>query len=262
MIETQINYNGFKYKQIYFGDNCNNLQNFSNYDIIRIYQSYDKCSYTNEFYTLITDLENDILDIRKKFTKSIKSEINKNIKKDNIRIQIITNPSIEDIDKIMIHYEKFVLLKELSNDFDYTKKSLSAISHNLVIFKAIYENIDIVYHSYIFDKQSKIVKLKTSASLRDNLDKEMMNLISRTNKRMHFEAIKYFKEDGFKIYDWGGVDYNMESSVSQFKKHFGGDLICFYEGLIFRNKVIKIKYLLGDIGFIGILKKIFNKIIR
>ena len=257
MILGEIEHNRFKYKQLYFLDKNIEITD-KNWDILRVYQSEVELKNTNDFYTLFTKLDLDIDKIKQQFSKTIKQEINRNIKKDKILIEIIENPTLNQINELMNHYIEFKKFKNLTTDVEYMKKSFIAISKNIVIFKAKYENDYLIYHSYIVD--NKRAKLKTSSSSRDNKEKELINLISRTNKRMHYEAIKYFKLKGKLIYDWGGVDKDISTGVSKFKKSFGGYLVNEYEGLIFKNKFIKLKYLIKEIGYIELFKKIIEKV--
>ena len=58
----------------------------------------------------------------------------------------------------------------------------------------------------------------------------------------------------------GGVDKDCSNGVAKFKKMFGGYMIEEYEGLIFRNSFIKFKYLIQELGYLGIIKKIIKKV--
>jgi hypothetical protein len=202
MIIGKIQHNGFSYKQIYFCSDKEEFKRINNYDILRIYQSVVKFENTGEFYTLFTDLTSDIEEIRMKFGKTIRQEINRNVKKDNVVIDIIEHPTQKNIIDMIEHYKDFKNFKNLTTDVEYMKKSFLSIRKNIVIFKLIYQNQVLIYHSYIVDNER--VKLKTSSSSRNIKDKDIINLISRSNKRMHFEAIKYFKSKKIPIYDGGG----------------------------------------------------------
>ena len=201
MIEGNIIHNGFKYRQLYFLDNNISLNN-KNFDLLRIYQSKVPLENTGAFYTLFTDLTLDLDDIKKQFSKTIRQEINRNMKKDDVFIEVIENPKLNQIEELVNHYIEFKNFKNLTTDVEYMKKSFIAISENIVIFRAKYKNDYLIYHSYIVD--AKRAKLKTSSSSRDNKDRELIKLISRTNKRMHYDAISYLKTKGKLIYDWGG----------------------------------------------------------
>jgi len=258
MILREIKHNGFKYKQIYFSNCSNQIKNIIDFDILRLYQSQNKCKNTNAFYTLFTDLTKNIDEIKMCFGKTIRQEINRSIKENNIEIEIIKNPSDAEIEELIREYIIFKNFKQLATDTNYMKKSFAVLSDNLVFFKVKYQNNYIIYNSYIVDNDR--AKLKTSTSSRYTNNRDVVNLISRSNKRVHLEAIQYFKNDGRSIYDWGGVSKDMKGGVDKFKKSFGGILVEEYEGIIFRNKFIKFKYLLKTLGFIELIKKIIKKI--
>lgn len=100
----------------------------------------------------------------------------------------------------------------------------------LVITKAIYENRVLAMHSYLVDKDDKIVRLLHSVSLRNDVeDKKERAMIGRANRFLHFEDMKFFYSKGFLIYDMGGYAFNTENkhleNINKFKDSFGGELV-------------------------------------
>ena len=83
-------------------------------------------------------------------------------------------------------------------------------------------------HSYLTDKDTGIVLLFHSASLRfDNtID---ANTIGRSNRFLHYKDMIYFKEQGFKVYDFGGFAENTDNvslaGINRFKLSFGGNKV-------------------------------------
>ena len=81
-------------------------------------------------------------------------------------------------------------------------------------------------HSYIFDKEKKIIRLLHSASFYETDDKKIRNLIGMANRFLHFKDMQYFKEEGFETYDFGGYAYDTPDkhlqNINKFKSSFNG----------------------------------------
>lgn len=74
-------------------------------------------------------------------------------------------------------------------------------------------------HSYLEDKESGIVRLMQSGSLRfDN--NYNPSRVAEANKLLHYHDILYFKNRGLKYYDFGG--WNDLPGLLKFKQSFGG----------------------------------------
>ena len=55
--------------------------------------------------------------------------------------------------------------------------------------------------------------------------KEEAALIGRSNKRLHWEDMLYFKNKGFTTYDWGGISsFDNPNGIDTFKLSFSGDV--------------------------------------
>ena len=73
-------------------------------------------------------------------------------------------------------------------------------------------------HSYLEDKETGIVRLMESGSLRLN-NQYPSKLIAYANKLLHYYDIKYFTEQSLKFYDFGGWD-DLPGLLA-FKQSFG-----------------------------------------
>jgi len=87
---------------------------------------------------------------------------------------------------------------------------------------------------YIKDDENKIARLLFSVSTIYGLDdKTKRNKIGWINKALHWKSILYFKEKGYKEYDWGGYSNNPNNKelagIDKFKKAFGGEIIQVYD---------------------------------
>ena len=76
-----------------------------------------------------------------------------------------------------------------------------------------------------------------------------LNLKYRTSNFLHFEIMKYAKNNGYMFYDFGGSPINPETTdpaygIFRFKKNYGGEFKIFFGGVYeikrFRSKLLKI----------------------
>jgi lipid II:glycine glycyltransferase (peptidoglycan interpeptide bridge formation enzyme) len=90
-------------------------------------------------------------------------------------------------------------------------------------------------HAYItFNNRARL--LHSASLFRKANDVSLKNLIGRVNRLLHWEDIKYFKENQYLIYDFGGIDNdstNQETQyINKFKMGFGGKVVKEYKSLI------------------------------
>jgi lipid II:glycine glycyltransferase (peptidoglycan interpeptide bridge formation enzyme) len=83
-------------------------------------------------------------------------------------------------------------------------------------------------HSYLVDDEMKIVRGLHSGTTRLN-DDSNKSLIGRAHKLLVVKDILFFKENGFKIFDFGGYAENTKDeslqNINRFKLSFGGKVI-------------------------------------
>lgn len=196
------------------------------------------------FHTLISDLTASKEDILKNFSSTVRNEINRSIKEDVITV---FNDSKSNF---IPFYNNFASLKGLRI---LKKRSLSSYKRNLIITSAFSQNTQLCSHSYLIDYEIKRVRLLQSATMRFSEDIDH-NLIGRANKYLHFQDMIYFKNQGYKIYDWGGIAANPTDSsligINRFKKSFGGEELIEYDYTSMLYEILlKVKKLLKETHF-------------
>jgi hypothetical protein len=175
-------------------------------------------------YTLITDLRENIECLFKNFSSTFRNQIRKVDKLENL--DILYN----DINKeyfIKFYNEKFAKYKGLNLLKNY---QIDKFEDNIFFISAKWNNELTNIQVYIFDKNKKIVRLLHSVSIIHLIsDKKKRNQIGWINKALHFKTMIYFKEKGYKEFDWGGYSNdpnNKElSGIDRMKKSFGGKLV-------------------------------------
>jgi len=172
------------------------------------------------FYTKIIDLSQEENAIQRGFKKNTLYEVNRAVR-DGVLTTVENNHK-----NFLTFYNLFAPTKNLS---PINSSKIKCYGQNLIVTKAIYENLDIVMHSYVVDSTLKRVRLLHTASLYRNEDSvEMKAIIGRANRLLHFTDMCHFKKLGFTEYDLGGYALNTEDKVlegiNRFKDGFGGFL--------------------------------------
>jgi len=200
----------------------NDLIKKSEYDILKCYQVDTQLPNLQKFYTLQINLNENLNDIFKKFAKNTRNEINKCYRDDKLLFLINEKINQKDIVEFIILFNKFNKFKNLGTNVNELEKSLVRKKENIAFFKAVKDNRIVVFNVYFVDNNR--ARLKCSVSLRGEDGKER-NLIGRANRTLHFEAISFFKEKGYKLYDMGGVSLTEDKmGIDSFKSKFGGIL--------------------------------------
>ena len=107
---------------------------------------------------------------------------------------------------------------------------LNVFNPNILLTMACLGDEPVVMHSYIIDREDKRVRLLHSASdFRSLSTSQERAIIGRANRFLHYSDIIYFKNNGFFIYDFGGISLDKNDAeqlkISEFKRGFGGVLV-------------------------------------
>jgi lipid II:glycine glycyltransferase (peptidoglycan interpeptide bridge formation enzyme) len=220
MIIDNYSFFGLKIKDVYF---AKKIENDKTVDIVRYFQLKNTDNikiYDKLFITNIINLEESIEEIYSKFRKSVKSEINQSKKKDGTMVNFFDKPDVEIINHFCDEYDKFAKRKNISLS---NKKKIKRLFKNILISNAVINNEVVVWHLYIYDQDR--IRLLYSCTI-DTNDKSMYNSISKANKLLHFEDIKFAKNKGHIIYDFGGLNLedNEVAGIDQFKLAFSKEI--------------------------------------
>jgi lipid II:glycine glycyltransferase (peptidoglycan interpeptide bridge formation enzyme) len=160
-------------------------------------------------------------------TNAIFSDFSKQIRQ---QVKIAENEGIEcifhtEIDTFVDFFNEFAQKKDT---FTTSKQRIRDMGETVKLSFAKYQGQILAAHSYIVDNETLIVRHLHSATKRldENFDR---NLIGRANKYLTVSDILYFKENGFKIFDFGGFAKDTESEslkgINNYKLLFGGKLV-------------------------------------
>lgn len=172
-------------------------------------------------YTVLVDIQNSIEHITRNFRDSLRRQIAKAETNDLISIKYAGN--CKDYLNFINDYNNMAIgmgLKTI-NDFvtrkiyeDYIKKNKS------IVILALYKK-KIVAGIMLMDGVDKLV-YECGFSLRDKQYRKLP-----LSHMLHFEAIKWAKKNGYKLYDMGGywADKGNKNLINRFKTGFSKNII-------------------------------------
>jgi len=129
--------------------------------------------------------------------------------------------------------ETFVKQKGFGPLLGIRSINLDVIKRYGTLFTSEYKGDVLSGHLYLEDEDN--IKLWLSASKRLEVDRERARLIGNANRLLHWEAIKYAKGRGIRVFDWGGLWPEEEANndarkktINFFKQSFGGTTVICY----------------------------------
>ncbi len=195
----------------------------SSSDMIYYRQVKSKVEGSEEFHTLIIDLNKSEEEIFSEFSKSNRKEIRKSIANDKLTYKMYH----EDIDKS--------LLDEFFNAHNSFTKERHLGDVSPLQFEG-YKKNNQLYISTISTEDNEIISWRVHIVSKDraralvsnsffyNKDKKLRDLIGRASRVMRWKDILYFKENNFKIFDFGGWYHGKEDkkklAINQYKESF------------------------------------------
>jgi lipid II:glycine glycyltransferase (peptidoglycan interpeptide bridge formation enzyme) len=200
-----------------------------NIDVIYEWQYSQKNRFSEDFYTLFIDLNEEEEAIFHRFEKNTKYEINRAMNKDGIVIETLNAKT--DRQAFYDFYNQFAETKN-REPIDTQETDLLIDNNMFSIRVASLGNEHLVFHSYV--TANRRARLMHSASLfRETDDNAYRNLIGRANRLLHWDDIRYFKNQKYSIYDLGGVAMDKSNTqgqaINKFKECFGGTLVKEYK---------------------------------
>ncbi len=198
-------------------------------------QKYDKAIYyrsqvrqegISRFWTLLINLTQEEDVIWSAFKKNTKQQIRKALSENNFLVKMY-HDSLDDsiFSQYICERKTFTKERELSH---VSISTFNAYKKNGILYISNIADIDgkiLVWHTYIVIGERVIIL--TSNSFFESTNKDIKNLVGRANRLLHWKDMLYFKEKGYKIYDFGGwYDGNENkkmSGINRFKESFGGE---------------------------------------
>lgn len=188
-------------------------------------------------YTLVNNLLATEEEILANIKKNCKYEI-KRAEREGAIVNVYTDfKSLKDnkvIEKFELTYNAMFKAKGLRNVFNKNLVIAAAKNGYLVITTCMTteEPEYVVFHAYLADGNNTVL-MYSASPLWEYGDKDKANLIGRMNKHLHWKDIEWFKNSGYKRYEWGGISNpDLPNGIDKFKMEFGGKQECFYNYIV------------------------------
>lgn len=145
------------------------------------------------------------------------------------------NAIVHDFQRV---YNEMFGAKRMSGySFNKAMISKGIESRNVIISSCNPEDDETVkvYHAYLCDGNSTVL-LYSASPLWNDSGKQKEQLIGRMNRYLHWCDMKWFKENGYKVYEWGGIwSVDNPKGIDIFKMKFGGEPRRYYNYTVARS---------------------------
>lgn len=192
-------------------------------------KSAAKNSFSQEFHTLVSDLNQPEEALFANINKNVRYEIRRNCK-EAVEYRVFTPAEMEREPQVICRFAEMyeLMYREKGIRTVFNRAQFAAYGkENAILLTAIYESgRPIVFHSYIVEEKQVRLLHSVSDFRSGAID---ANLVARANKRLHWEDICLFQKEGKELYDWGGVsDLKNPNGIDAFKFKFGGKPLTYY----------------------------------
>ena len=169
-------------------------------------------------FTLLVDLGPDAQALLHSFTPTTRYEVNR-ADRDGLRLEIEQDAGA---------YRGFLNAASATKGRGQVDAaSVAPYWPHLRVTKAVAGGETLVMHAHLVDPQSARVLLYQSASLfRLEAGSQARNRIARANRWLHFRDMLMFRDQGLRVYDFGGIVPGTGDAeargINEFKQGFGG----------------------------------------
>jgi hypothetical protein len=198
-------------------------------DILRIVAAFSPPSEAGarKRHTLVIDLEDDEDRLLEQMSKDTRSKIRRAMQKDPLEVAAAPEPSPAHVDEFADFYDRFATTQGVAPVFRPRLHELGRRGNLVLTAAAGEDGAALVRHAYVAAR-GRGYMLYSGSLLSESADSGARNLIGRANRYLHWHDIRLFKERGFRLYDFGGLDIDERSpktaGIARFKRGFGGEV--------------------------------------
>jgi hypothetical protein len=182
---------------------------------------------SRELHTLVLDLSADEDALLEEMSKDTRYKIRRAMQKDPLSVDAATEPSAAEVDEFADFYDRFAAAQSVSLAFRPRLRALAERGNLVLTVVRGEDGGDLVRHAYVAARGRGFM-LYSGSVLDQSGDSAARNLIGRANRYLHWHDIRLFKERGFELYDFGGLDVTGRSEkttgIARFKQGFGGEV--------------------------------------
>ena len=216
--------------EAYFSAAAADAPGLSRIDLLRIVAAFSPPSErgARKRHTLVIDLDDDEDRLLEQMSKDTRSKIRRAMQKDPLEVTSAAEPSAAQVEEFADFYDRFAAAQSVAPAFRPRLHALAG-GGNLVLSGAVGEDGEVlVRHAYVAAR-GRGYMLYSGSVLAESEDSGARNLIGRANRYLHWSDIRLFKERGFGLYDFGGLDVEERSpktaGIARFKRGFGGRVL-------------------------------------
>jgi len=181
--------------------------------------------------TLITDLMCSLDEIYRSFDKkSTRYSLNvaqRLLSSSDWRV-VPPSPHTEEDDVLIVD---FYVRKQLGENDSLHKLANNPTRPHWLTSRAWYKGQLVLVRTNVCDPQAGITRSLYAVS--GNLPEELRRDAGHISRWLCWQDIQFYKQEGYRIYDWGGISKHGElAGIDEFKKSFGGKPAVVHDALV------------------------------
>lgn len=179
--------------------------------------------------TIQHDLTRNEDDLLMAMDKTTRRQIRRAAEQD-LEYVVIENPSDADLNEFQTFYNYFAKNKKTHTCNAFHMKTMKLFREKnglLVTYIKNQQNQIYCYRIYVTDGEF-VLNLYSASHFRMVDSPETKRVLGQANRYLIWKCILYFKDNGYKKYDMGGLTDN--ENIRRFKLGFGGEIVHVYSG--------------------------------
>lgn len=214
---------------------------------IQVPNNINEC--LNKFYTLLVDLKKREEEIWNMIYHRTRSEINSFINNYEFEHAVLNNLNEQDLHHFFDLYDQFASEKKIRKTETSRLKAYN--KHGILAVSYIKQNnrfICVNFYRVTEQRASNIHSFRPTETVHAGISN---SIIGKAHRALHWLDIKEFKKSGVHYYDfcgwYEGTDNKELLNINSFKEQFTTHKVLEYNGVIYKNRLLKfVKNILGN----------------
>ena len=136
---------------------------------------------------------------------------------------------VDEFEAAYLEFARSLNIEMVTKAYQRSKVDNGILTNSALLSKAEKDGVT-VYHFYACGGKECCLEYSVS-NYRDDSTKR--NLAGRMNKLLHVKDMEWFRENGYKLYDWGNINSSENpDGISKFKMSFGGEIVTLYNSFV------------------------------
>jgi hypothetical protein len=186
------------------------------------------------FYTILIDLTLEPEELFNKMNKTTIKEIKRAKDKDKLVYFFIDSPKHHEIEEFSSLFDMHPRTKEQLPIDRNRLHTLNEIGLLRISKIQTQDGTNLIWRCNLAHESQRRVQPLFAASLHHaSSEREIISLVGRANRLLHYSEMLHFKNQGFLLYDfngwYAGVDDEKRLQINRFKEGFGGRIVYGYD---------------------------------